>query len=56
MSIYDSAYQLISTYIYGGAATSDETLVCTIMATMACIALFALPFKIVLGIIDKVVG
>lgn len=47
-SIYQSCFDLIHTHIYGGVAlTSDMNLVCTALATAACIFCFALPFVIV---------
>lgn len=47
-SIYQSCFDLIQTYIYGGVElTSDMNLVCTLMATIACIFCFALPFLLV---------
>ena len=55
MSIYQSCFDLIHTYIYGGVTlTSDMSLVCTFMASAACIFLFALPFCIVWKVIRMI--
>lgn len=51
-SVYQSCFDLIHTYIYGGAAmTSDMNLVCTAIATIACLFVFALPFLVVYKVI-----
>lgn len=48
MSMYQSCFDLIHTHIYGGVTlTSDMNLVCTLVATAACIFCFAIPFLIV---------
>lgn len=47
-SIYQSCFDLIHTYIYGGVdLTSDMSLICTLVSTIACLFLFSLPFLIV---------
>ena len=51
-SIYESCFNLIHTYIYGAAElTSDMNLVCTLIATVACIFCFAIPFIVVYKVI-----
>lgn len=48
VSIYQSCFELIHEYIYGGVTlTSDMNLVCTLVATAACLFCFSLPFVIV---------
>lgn len=57
MSIYQSCYDLIQTYIYGGVElTSDMSLVCTLVSTCACLFCFALPFILVFLVISKLLG
>lgn len=52
-SIYQSCFDLIHTHIYGAVElSSDMNLVCTLIATAACIFLFALPFIIVYKVIS----
>lgn len=46
--MYQSIYDLIHTHIYSGVdMTSDMTLVCTLISTIACIFCVAIPFIIV---------
>lgn len=53
VSVYQSCFDLIHTYIYGGVTlTSDMNLVCTLIATLACLFVFALPFIIVYKVIS----
>ena len=57
MSIYQSCFDLIHTYIYGGVElTSDMNLVATLIATIACIFCFALPFLVVWLIIKLIIS
>lgn len=57
MSIYQSLFDLIQTYIYGGVAlTADMNLVCTLISSIGCIFLVALPFVIVYKVISFIVG
>ena len=57
MSIYESLFDLIQTYIYGGATlTSDMNLVCTLISTIGCVFLVSLPFVIVYKVISFIVG
>lgn len=52
-SVYQSCFNLVHTYIYGGVElTSDMSLVATLIATIASIFLFALPFIIVFWLIS----
>lgn len=55
MSIYQNCYDLIHTYIYGGVTMGSEMeLVCILLATMACVFLFACPFILVWKIIRMI--
>ena len=57
MNIYSSCFELIHQYIYGGVSlSSDMNLVCTLLATFACIFVFAFPFLVVFKIIKLVLG
>lgn len=48
MSMYQSLFDLIHTHIYGGVElTSDMNLVCTLIATIGCLFVVAIPFLIV---------
>lgn len=48
MSMYQSLFDLIHIHIYGGIElTSDMNLVCTLIATMGCIFVVAIPFLVV---------
>ncbi len=52
-SIYQSLFDLIHTHIYGGVTlTSDMNLVCTLIATIGCIAFVAIPFFVVYKILS----
>lgn len=55
--IYQSIFDLIHTYIYGGVEMSaDMNLVCTLLATICCIYFFALPFLVVWFLIKLIGG
>lgn len=57
MGIYQQCFDLVKTYIYGGVElTSDMSLVATLIATIACITVFALPFVVVFKVIDIITG
>lgn len=57
MGIYQQCFDLVQRYIYGGAElTSDMSLVATLIATIACITVFALPFVVVFKVIDIITG
>lgn len=58
MNIYQSLYDVINTYIYGGGlvAGSYEELVCVLMSTIGVIALVSIPFVIVKKVIDLFAG
>ena len=57
MGIYQSCYQLIQQYIYGGAElTADMSLTATLISTTASIALFAIPFVLVFWVCKLIVG
>lgn len=47
-SMYESLFDLIHTHIYGGCVlTSDMNLVCTLIATIGCLFVVAIPFLVV---------
>lgn len=55
--LYDSAYQLIVQFIYGNSVlTADQTLVATILATMAALAVVAVPFFVVYSVMKFIFG
>ena len=56
MYLYQTCYDLINTYIYGGdvAAGSFEELVCIAVSTAANLFLLALPFILVFKIIRMI--
>ena len=58
MNIYQNLFDLINTYIYGNSvvAGSYQELVCILVATCACIFVFALPFLVVYFVIKKLWG
>lgn len=57
MSIYQSLFDLIQTYVYGGATlTADMNLVCTLISTIGCVFLVALPFVIVYKVLMIIMG
>lgn len=52
MVIYDTIYDLISTYIFGSVSSgSYEDLVCIVVSTIFSIFVLALPFLVVYKII-----
>lgn len=56
MSIYQSLYNLIETYIFGSITPeSVQDLATTLISLMGCVFLIALPFMIVFKIIKMVV-
>lgn len=58
MSVYQSLYDLISTYIFGGniVANSYQELVTILISTCGCIFLISIPFLIVWKIIKVIMG
>lgn len=56
MNIYQSCYDLINTYIYGGQIVQGSymELVAILTATTATLFLFALPFTIVWKLIKTI--
>lgn len=49
-SLYESIFELLHTYIYGGVElTSDMSLVLTLCATAACLFAVSVPFAVVWG-------
>lgn len=57
MSIYDSLYDLIQTYIFGGVAElgSNQELVCMLTSTIGSIFLISIPFVVVYFIIRLII-
>lgn len=55
MSIYQSLYDLVNTYVFGGLVTNGayEELVCILVATTGAVFIIALPFILVLKIIIR---
>lgn len=53
MSIYQSIYDLINTYIFGGLIEPNtyQELVTILLSTSSCIFIFAIPFIIVYKVI-----
>ena len=50
--MYQSIYSLIQTYIYSGVElTPDQSLTCTLLSTILCIAYITIPFFVVYCII-----
>lgn len=48
MNIYQSFYDLIHTYIFGGVEmSSNMELVCILIATLGCLFLICIPFLLV---------
>lgn len=57
MSIYQSIFDIISTYVYGGVElTADMNLVCTLISTLGCVFLVSLPFVVVVKVIKLITG
>lgn len=58
MSIYQSLYDLINTYIFGSSivAGSFQELVAILFSTFGCVFLVALPFMVVWRLIKLIVG
>lgn len=48
MNIYQTCYDLINTYIYGGSVVAETytDLVCIALSTLACVLVFAFPFLV----------
>lgn len=54
MSIYQSLFDLLHAYIYGGVTlTPDMNLVCTLIATICCVGCALLPFAIVWAVFKR---
>lgn len=57
MSIFDSIYSLIETYIFGSVvAGSYYELVCILVSTCACLFVMSIPFIIVWRVIKVLLG
>ena len=58
MNIYLTLYDLLNTYIYGGAVVSEtyQDLVCITIATIGCLFVFAIPFLITWRVIKLFIG
>lgn len=57
-SVYNTIYDLIETYIFGGsiAVGSHQDLTATILASIICVLVFALPFLIIWKVIKVIMG
>lgn len=55
MSIYNNIYNLLVTYVYGGAVVtgSFEELTAILFSTLACLCLVALPFVLIFKFIMR---
>ena len=57
MGIYQTCFELIKTYIFGGVElTADMNLIATLISSISVIVLFSLPFVLVFWLIKTVVG
>lgn len=57
MNIYQSLFELVQTYIFGGAELAGTTLLCAdFVATAGSLLVIALPFLIVWKVIKLLVG
>lgn len=58
MAIYDTFYDLLNTYIFGGgiAVGTYADLVCILLSTIACLFCVALPFIVIWKAIKLFVG
>lgn len=58
MSIYQSIYDLINTYVYGGLIEvgSYQELVAILFSTGACLFMMSLPFLVVWRVIKMIMG
>lgn len=58
MSIYQSLYELINTYIFGGGivANSYQELVAILISTTGCIFLVSVPFMLVWKVVKTILG
>ena len=58
MNVYQTCYDLVNTYIYGGQIVEGSymELVGIFIATCACLFVFALPFIIVWRFIKLIAG
>lgn len=55
--IYQMAYDLFHTYIYGGVAMTTEMELTTVfLSTLACLFVVAMPFWVVIKITKMIVG
>lgn len=53
MNIYGSLYELLSTYLFGGAPAvgSYQELVCILFSSLTCILTVAIPFLVVFSLV-----
>lgn len=57
MNIYQSLYDLIATYVFGGVEMSaNMDLVAICISTIGCVFLVALPFLLVYKVIIMITG
>lgn len=57
-NIYQTIYDLVATYIFGGSVDvgTNQELVTMLLATCACIFVFALPFVVVWKVMKLIIG
>ena len=57
-SVYDTIYNLVETYIFGGSIErgSHQDLTATILSSIVCVLVFALPFLIIWKVIKVIMG
>lgn len=52
MGIYQTLYELLTQYVYGGnALNGDQTLTLTVLSTIGCLFVVAVPFLLVWRVI-----
>lgn len=58
MNIYNSIYDLLNTYVFGGSITANsvQDLAVTLVSLTACIFLVSIPFLIVWKVIKMLGG
>lgn len=58
MNIYQSLYDLVNTYIFGGAIAPEtvQDLACTLLSLSGSIFVFAIPFLVVWKLLKVLIG
>ncbi|MBQ7977807.1 MAG: hypothetical protein IJ301_04395 [Clostridia bacterium] len=56
MGIYQSIFNIIVEYVYGNsvALTADQELTCTLISTLGCLFVVALPFLVVWRVVSLI--